>query len=613
MKEILFLALIGQVLYVQGSSYRAHYAKHLMLPKHVDYLREPLKPAKHVKQSSQGIKVGIIGAGLSGLYSALILDSLNIDFEILEANKEHIGGRAFTYYFNKNYKNAKTCRDFYDYAEMGAMRLPKVDTRLVGDVKWSLINYLNNHKAVVHKPKLIKFLYSNDNTMYYFNGKKIYYSDSQDNDPLYFGDSNNGGLNTGVPDSYANKPYYEWIDRAVQPFVELMKINMSLSYEFLKKYDNNSVRSFMVNYDAVELRTSMGLMNNYVSPVDLLTQNRIDRNYPQMVIDWLESLDSGSTCYDRSLAETVIDSYEFTSENWVTIDGGVGKLAEAMVEAVSLNSCRIRKGKHVTKISKVNNSTQIKVTAKDGSSYKYDHVISTMPLGPLQSVDTRGLDLSLKKRMAMRMLSIDASVKIALKFKTRWWQDPVKMKNKPIKGGQTFTDLPIRKIVYPSYGVDCENATGTILVSYTWAQDATRLGSRVQPKIPSQATKMKEDELIQDVLDQLTLIHGSFIRKEYMNKYYVMNWNDNYLAMGAFGFFAPGQYSTLYPSMIRAEANGYMHFGGEALSVHHGWIIGALNSGYRTVMEILMKENMTDKLGQLKEIWGEVDELEFFS
>ena len=144
------------------------------------------------------------------------------------------------------------------------------------------------------------------------------------------------------------------------------------------------------------------------------------------------------------------------------------------------------------------------------------------------------------------------------------------MKGKPIYGGQTFTDLPIRRIVYPSHGIECENATGTILVSYPWSQDATRLGTRITRKTPSQEKSMSEAELVEDILEQLELIHGPYVRDEYMGEYYMMNWNDNPLSMGAFGLFGPSQYSNLYRSMIRPEADGHMHFAGDTTSVHHG-------------------------------------------
>ena len=269
----------------------------------------------------------------------------------------------------------------------------------------------------------------------------------------------------------------------------------------------------------------------------------------------------------------------------------------------------------MSKITKQENG-QILLTTNDGAEFSYDHVISTIPLGVLHSsVDTSTLDFDLRKRMGIRLLNIEPCVKISLKFKTRWWQDPVKMNNKPIVGGQTFTDMPIRRIVYPSYGLECSDATGSLLVSYTWGQDATRIGARVSPKVPSQKTNMNsisEIELVQEVLDQLTQIHGRIVRQEYMNEFFIMNWDSNPLSMGAFALFGPGQYNTFHRSMIKPEVDGYLHFAGDSTSVYHGWIEGALNSAYRAVMEILVKENMGNRLKQLSKKWGKVEELRYF-
>lgn len=44
------------------------------------------------------LKIGILGAGVGGLYTALILDSLDIGYEILEAS-DRAGGRLSTYTF----------------------------------------------------------------------------------------------------------------------------------------------------------------------------------------------------------------------------------------------------------------------------------------------------------------------------------------------------------------------------------------------------------------------------------------------------------------------------------------------------------------------------------
>ena len=61
-------------------------------------------------------KVGIIGAGASGLYAAILLQSFGIPYEILEAN-DRPGGRIWTHYFDFETWNASKPGDpeYYDY------------------------------------------------------------------------------------------------------------------------------------------------------------------------------------------------------------------------------------------------------------------------------------------------------------------------------------------------------------------------------------------------------------------------------------------------------------------------------------------------------------------
>ena len=116
---------------------------------------------------------------------------------------------------------------------------------------------------------------------------------------------------------------------------------------------------------------------------------------------------------------------------------------------------------------------------------KYSQVICTVPLGCLAAIDIPKDQLSYTQRVAIRSLNYDTSTKIALKFESRWWEDPKIMpKGRTIKGGISSTDLPIRTCVYPSYGFDVTSGPlpGVLLASYTWAQDAQRLGGLMHGK-----------------------------------------------------------------------------------------------------------------------------------
>ncbi|KAK8088320.1 hypothetical protein PG997_003281 [Apiospora hydei] len=84
------------------------------------------------------LRVGIIGAGVSGLFTAMTFDylkekyGLDVEYEILEANgEERLGGRLFTYYFkNKIDSEGEVVPPEvgpHDYYDVGAMRFPDID------------------------------------------------------------------------------------------------------------------------------------------------------------------------------------------------------------------------------------------------------------------------------------------------------------------------------------------------------------------------------------------------------------------------------------------------------------------------------------------------------
>lgn len=66
----------------------------------------------HVAEEEKKPQVGILGAGAGGLYAALILKSLGIPFEILEA-QHRTGGRLFTKHLVKG-KDDRTLKE-YEY------------------------------------------------------------------------------------------------------------------------------------------------------------------------------------------------------------------------------------------------------------------------------------------------------------------------------------------------------------------------------------------------------------------------------------------------------------------------------------------------------------------
>lgn len=246
----------------------------------------------------------------------------------------------------------------------------------------------------------------------------------------------------------------------------------------------------------------------------------------------------------------------------------------------------------------------------EGSSRinKYDQVISTVPLGCLNDIDIDGCKLSYSQKQAIRALKYSASTKVGIKFEKRWWQDSAVMGGATIKGGQSGTDVPLRACVYPSYGLDCKDAPGILLASYSWAQDALRIGSIIPPDKAS-----TNDMLLDVTLNQLEKLHG--IPRAKFGKvldYYAHSFYTDPHARGAFALFGPGQFGhpgeirSLFASIKAPAANGKFHIAGEATSVHHGWVLGALNSAWRAVYNVLMGHPQLQK--RFIDMWGIPDE-----
>lgn len=231
--------------------------------------------------------------------------------------------------------------------------------------------------------------------------------------------------------------------------------------------------------------------------------------------------------------------------------------------------------------------TSISLTINGVKTKSYSHVITTMPFGCLNAVDTSKCKFSWDLNTAIRALHYDDSVKVAVQFKERWWEGP--RVSAPQIGGVSSTDRPTRTVVYPSYGIGGDSAT--IIVSYTWAQDALRLGSYIQGK-----DTPAEQALLNIIFKDLTDMHG--IKDANGNPdygylpsikvdYHAWSWYGSEFStgrcfvsffiifltfiLGAFALFGPTQFRSLYP-LVTQPAFGLLHFAGEATSCHHAYV-----------------------------------------
>ena len=232
---------------------------------------------------------------------------------------------------------------------------------------------------------------------------------------------------------------------------------------------------------------------------------------------------------------------------------------------------------------------------------QYPYVISTLPNGAYLNGDLKTNffeNLSFEKARAIRECNYMPSFKAFITFKTQFWATLGKRQDKGL--GVGVSDKSNRQIVYPSYGYDAE---GGVLQIYCWAQDAERIGA------------LSDEERVNECLKGIQYLYPEVdIYKEfagYKKDETTKTWFwDNHAGGGAFALFKPGQFKKLYPTLLTPEFNGSLNFAGECCSVHHGWIVGALDSAYNAVLNILKqlyesdKPYAEDKIKQMKKTWG---------
>ncbi|KAF8183763.1 hypothetical protein K438DRAFT_1599145 [Mycena galopus ATCC 62051] len=523
----------------------------------------------------------------------MILTSLGLPYEILEASSTRIGGRIYTHRFNGDAGRDAKINDpaRYDYVDMGAMRFPKI--RFMDRV-FKLFEDLKMEEDGL----LVEYKYSSPNTFQQYNGIRVRQNSSKPPGADSFRVSEeNGGA---VPSEYVSRGIEQVSKDIFEPFAEdFKKLPFDKAWEKLVEKDAYSTRTFLL----------------------------AEKKFPETVVEWMETFTTATGLYDGAFVESTMDAMDFGSPTasrnagivnpteleypWVCIDGGADHLTQRMVDKISPKPAT---GMRVTKIASTSSGEMdVVYQAEDGQTHEktFSQVICTVPLGCLAAIEIPENDLSYMQRMAIRSLQYDTSTKIALKFESRWWEDPEVMgKGCEIRGGSSSTDLPIRTCVYPSYGLNTTGkAPGAILASYTWAQDAQRLGGLAQAK-GTEADK----RLVELTLQNLSQLHGVPIEKfGPLLDHYAFNWHNDDNARGAFALFGPGQFgnphrgNSMFASMKAPAANGKLHIAGEATSVHHAWVLGALNSAWRAVYNALGKlgPGETDKKReQLKALWG---------
>ncbi len=262
----------------------------------------------------------------------------------------------------------------------------------------------------------------------------------------------------------------------------------------------------------------------------------------------------------NALVEVLREEFGGAYIDMQEIVGGMDQLPDAFFGELTRE---VRMGAEVFAIAQDADSVTIHFKTEAGRfTEQGDYAVCTLPFSVLRTVDQL-TPFSVGKQRAIRQLNYHASTKILLQVRERIWET-----EDGIHGGAAVTDLPIRRMNYPT--PDPTTDRGILLASYTWGQDALQWGA------------MDEETRLEEALGDVSRIHPR-IRDVYeVGASYA--WYGDRWARGAFAMFEPTQQTTLQADIVAPE--GRFLFAGEHCSLYHAWMQGALESGIRAAVHI---------------------------
>ena len=146
-------------------------------------------------------------------------------------------------------------------------------------------------------------------------------------------------------------------------------------------------------------------------------------------------------------------------------------------------------------------------------------------------------------------------------------------------------------MVYSSWD-DGPDSAYTIIVSYSWRQDATRMAALIQ--VNDQESTDVTDPIVQLCLrDLVTLWRRANYPQavEELQRLYsarhAFSWSCDTYTASAYALFGPAQFEFLCPQFTTPLCGNKLSICGKAVSARHAWISGAFDSAYNAVYRLM--------------------------
>ena len=500
-------------------------------------------------------RIGIIGAGISGLVAGWLLRRAGHSVRIIEASKT-VGGRI------------KTLREGFSggmSAEAGAMRI------------------FTGHKLTLHLAQEVFGLetdvFTNDcpNSLLHINNRLCTRAEYDANPALLdysLERHENGHSASKLFDTVISNFIHSLPEFRNYQITDILKDSTQEDRDrrkfLIQKLDKYSLRTFLTEkaqFKGHKLSAAAAEMICTVMSLEM-----------QMPVSLAELIHDHSSLYKGDTASSIVGGMDMLPKSFVGLGNGKGHKKVNMEVLYSTKVVRISSspGRPRFRIHTENPVTRFE------HFYDCDYVVIAIPFSALRHVEMPGL-LSTEKRRAIRQLHYDNSCKIMIEFSNRFWERALPGNDEgtqPIVGGASVTDLPVRRILYPSFRKK-DHGRGGILTSYTWGDDSLRW------------TALSRDDRVRLALRSMSIIHNRDEAKSVKLHEEVFvggvshSWAEDEFTSGAFATFEPYQLSDLFEHIWIPD--GDIHFCGEHTSLKHGWIEGAIESGIRVAAEVALR------------------------
>ena len=415
------------------------------------------------------------------------------------------------------------------YFEAGAMRLPHIPEQ---QPVFDLIDYLNERVRSASRIVTIPYvLYDDTGNRVFVNGRR-----QPDGQVMTVEYATRHPQELGFPIEGADrsKTASTLLDAVLGPFLRLLQEDFERGFRELIQFDNFSLHAYLAQV----------------------------AGWSEDKINYAEVMTSQTNQFQNSFTELVIENMDFSTAQWKTIENGMDRLPKACAELIGHEN--ITMGAAVYQLEERDDGRiAVHHTAAEEPGI-FDKVIAAVPPAVLRMWQTP--QWSVPKEQAIRALHFEPLYKIGMRFHSRFWE---KVAN-PARGGQSITDLPSRWFVYPSYGIG-DDGPGVLLL-YSWMTDA---GGWLPE---SQADRVRIA-----LRDLDTVYRGEVNVREQFIEAFDVAWPLEWATGDA--MFFPGQFRNLFN--VARQPEGNIYFAGEHLSVHHTWIVGALDAALLACQQLL--------------------------